>query len=157
MKPSRFPLGPGECFSFALRRAARTVSRQYDEALAPLRLNNGQFSMLALLAELGPLRIQKVAETLAMDRTTVTAALKPLQRRKLVRVDVAGDDARAREAVLTPAGEELAPLIDSLAIWGQHWARDMCFDDLDPGFLAWSMHMSLDTARMPAGRTRVRP
>ena len=41
----------------------------------------------------------------------------------------------------------------SLAVWGQHWARDMCFDDLDPGFLAWSMHMSLNTGRMPSGRT----
>ena len=91
------------------------MSRQYDEALAPLALNNGQFSMLALLAELGPVRIQKVAETLVMDRTTVTAALKPLQRRKLVRVDVAGDDARAREAVLTPAGEAL--LREAMPLW----------------------------------------
>ncbi|HEY3496329.1 MAG TPA: MarR family winged helix-turn-helix transcriptional regulator [Polyangiaceae bacterium] len=115
MKPSRFPLGPGECFSFALRRAARAVSRQYDEALAPLALNNGQFSMLSLLSELGPLRIQELAETLAMDRTTVTAALKPLQRRKLVRVDVARDDARAREAVLTPAGEAL--LCKAIPLW----------------------------------------
>jgi DNA-binding HxlR family transcriptional regulator len=54
---------------------------------------------------------------------------------------------------VTPAGQELAPLIDSLAIWGQKWARDMCMDDLDPGFLAWSMHMRLDTPRMPPGRT----
>ena len=54
---------------------------------------------------------------------------------------------------LTPAGEELALLIDSLGIWGQHWARDMCMDDLDPGFLAWSMHTRLDTGRMPPGRT----
>jgi DNA-binding MarR family transcriptional regulator len=91
------------------------VSRQYDEAFAPLALNNGQFSMLALLAELGPLRIQKLAETLAMDRTTVTAALKPLQRRKLVRVDVARDDARARDVVLTPAGEAL--LGKAMPLW----------------------------------------
>jgi DNA-binding MarR family transcriptional regulator len=115
MKPSRFPVEPGECYCLALRRAARAVSRQYDEALAPLALNNGQFSMLALLAGLGAVRIQKVAETLAMDRTTVTAALKPLQRRKLVRVGVAGDDARAREAVLTPAGEAL--LRESMPLW----------------------------------------
>ena len=115
MKPSRFPVEPGECFSLALRRAARAVSRQYDEAFAPLALNNGQFSMLTLLAGLGPVRIQKVAETLAMDRTTVTAALKPLQRRKLVRVAVAGDDARAREVVLTPAGHAL--LHKAMPLW----------------------------------------
>ena len=115
MKASRFLVKPGECFGLALRRAARAVSRQYDKALAPLALNNGQFSMLALLAGLGPVRIQKIAETLAMDRTTVTAALKPLQRRKLVRVDVAGDDARARDAVLTPAGEAL--LRKAMPLW----------------------------------------
>ena len=115
MKPSRFPVEPGECYSLALRRAARAVSRQYDAALAPLALNNGQFSMLVLLAGLGPVRIQQVAETLVMDRTTVTAALKPLQRRKLVRVHVAADDARAREAVLTPAGEAL--LRKAMPLW----------------------------------------
>jgi DNA-binding MarR family transcriptional regulator len=115
MKPSRFPVEPGECYSLALRRAARAVSRRYDEALAPLALNNGQFSMLVLLAGLGPVRIQKVAETLAMDRTTVTAALKPLQRRKLVRVHVAEDDARAREVVLTPAGAAL--LSEAMPLW----------------------------------------
>jgi len=115
MKPSRFLVKPGECFGLALRRAARAVSRRYDEALAPLALNIGQFSMLVLLAGLGPVRIQKIAETLAMDRTTVTAALKPLQRRKLVRVDVAGDDARARDAVLTPAGEAL--LREAMPLW----------------------------------------
>lgn len=116
MRPSRtFPVEPGECYSLALRRAARSVSRQYDKALAPLELNNGQFSMLALLAALGPVRMQKVAEMLAMDRTTVTAALKPLKRRKLVRVDVAPDDARARYAALTPAGEAL--LEEAVPLW----------------------------------------
>jgi DNA-binding HxlR family transcriptional regulator len=60
---------------------------------------------------------------------------------------------KPRSYALTPAGQELAPLIDSLAVWGQRWARDMCTDDLDPGFLAWSMHTRLDCARMPPGRT----
>ena len=54
---------------------------------------------------------------------------------------------------LTDAGKELEPLNEYLAVWGQHWARDMVTDDLDPGFLAWSMHTRLDTSRMPPGRT----
>lgn len=53
---------------------------------------------------------------------------------------------------LTNAGAALAPLIDQLAVWGQHWARDMRTEDLDPAFLAWSMHTRLDTARLPPGR-----
>lgn len=119
MRSARFPVEPAklyrECFTFALRRAARAVSRKYDEALAPLELSNGQLTMLALVAGLGPVRIQKVAEMLVMDRTTVTAALKPLLRKKLVRITVAEDDARARDATLTAAGDAL--LRQAMPLW----------------------------------------
>ena len=54
---------------------------------------------------------------------------------------------------LTEAGKELEDIVWQMAVWGQQWARDMTMDDLDPGFLAWSMHMRLDTASMPPGRT----
>lgn len=54
---------------------------------------------------------------------------------------------------VTEAGRELEGIVTQLAIWGQHWARDMDMDDLDPGFLAWSMHLRIDSAAMPPGRT----
>ncbi len=54
---------------------------------------------------------------------------------------------------LTPAGAALEPIVEQFAVWGQHWARDMKIDDLDPAFLLWSMHQRLNTAAMPAGRT----
>lgn len=53
----------------------------------------------------------------------------------------------------TRAGVELAPLIESMAIWGQAWARDMEEVDLDPGFLVWSMHLRMDGGALPPGRT----
>jgi DNA-binding HxlR family transcriptional regulator len=62
-------------------------------------------------------------------------------------------DERGHEYVLTEAGRELQPLIMDLAIWGQRWARDMTTEDLDPGFLVWSMHTRLNTEAMPPGRT----
>jgi DNA-binding HxlR family transcriptional regulator len=54
---------------------------------------------------------------------------------------------------LTAAGLDLARIVEHLAIWGQHWARDMIDDDLDPAFLVWSLHMRLDSSKMPPGRT----
>lgn len=54
---------------------------------------------------------------------------------------------------VTPAGRDLNAVIEQMAVWGQHWARDMTTEDLDPGFLAWSMHTRLDTRAMPPGRT----
>ena len=53
----------------------------------------------------------------------------------------------------TQAGLELEDIITNLAVWGQHWARDNDLDDLDLGFLAWSMSLRIDSSRMPPGRT----
>ena len=55
----------------------------------------------------------------------------------------------------TEAALELTELIDKMAIWGQHWSRDMDMDDLDPAFLAWSMSLRINTDAMPKGRTVV--
>jgi DNA-binding MarR family transcriptional regulator len=118
MTTPRLPIQPltlyTECYGLALRRAARAVSRQYDEAFASVGLSSGQFSMLAALAH-SSARIQDIAHMLDMDRTTVTAALKPLQRRKLVVVEVAEDDARVREVSITPEG--LALLAQAIPLW----------------------------------------
>ena len=86
--------------------------------------------------------------------TMLVKRLRQLEHAGLIR-SMPARRGTPRSYALTPAGQELGPLIDDLALWGQRWARDMRADDLDPGFLAWSMHVSLDTARMPPGRTVV--
>lgn len=60
---------------------------------------------------------------------------------------------RAAHYRLTEAGRDLEPIVMQLAVWGQHWARDLVGDDLDLAFLAWSMHTRVNTASMPGGRT----
>jgi DNA-binding HxlR family transcriptional regulator len=62
-------------------------------------------------------------------------------------------DGRASDYRLTPAGEALRPVVTSIGQWGQRWARDIRPEDLDPGWLVWSMHRRLNTSAMPAGRT----
>lgn len=54
---------------------------------------------------------------------------------------------------LTEAGEDLTPVIYELGGWGQRWARELEQDDLDPFFLAWSMHLRMNVEAMPRGRT----
>lgn len=103
------------CNCLAIRRAARSVARSYDEALRDLDLNNGQFSMLAAIAGLQPAGIQRIGEVLGMDRTTVTAALKPLQRRGMVEIEVAEDDQRGRAVRLTRVGAQL--LDRAIPLW----------------------------------------
>jgi DNA-binding MarR family transcriptional regulator len=103
------------CLCLHIQRAARALARRFDEALRPLDLTNGQFSLLMSLNRPSPPNLGSVANLLAMDRTTLTAALKPLERRKLVIVAVDKEDRRGRLLAITPAGRAL--LNKAFPIW----------------------------------------
>ncbi|HEY2547877.1 MAG TPA: MarR family winged helix-turn-helix transcriptional regulator [Candidatus Acidoferrum sp.] len=92
------------CLCLHVQRAARALARRFDEALRPIGLTNGQFSLLVSLNRPEPPGMNSVASLLAMDRTTLTAALKPLRRRGLVRVTADPDDRRGRQMKLTAKG-----------------------------------------------------
>ncbi|MFC3227501.1 MarR family winged helix-turn-helix transcriptional regulator [Marinibaculum pumilum] len=103
------------CLCLHAQRAARALARHFDDALRPCGLTNGQFSLLMSLNRPEPPGMTDVAGLLAMDRTTLTAALKPLQRRGLVRVEADPRDRRGRRLALTDDG--LALLARALPIW----------------------------------------
>jgi len=103
------------CLCLHVQRAARALARRFDEALRPLDLTNGQFSLLMSLNRPQPPPMSAVASLLAMDRTTLTAALKPLERRGLVRVAADPGDRRSRLMALTSKGMTL--LSKAVPIW----------------------------------------
>jgi DNA-binding MarR family transcriptional regulator len=103
------------CLCLHLQRAARSVARRFDDVLRPLGLTNGQFSLLMSLNRREPPTIGSVAALLAMDRTTLTACLKPLERRGLLQVTVDASDRRSRRLLLTAAGRDL--LEAALPLW----------------------------------------
>jgi DNA-binding MarR family transcriptional regulator len=101
------------CLCLDVQRASRAVGRRFDEAFRPLGLNNWQFSLLMVLNRPTPPTMSSLAECLAMDRTTTTANLRPLERRGLVEVRRDEQDARVRRIVLTEAGRAvLAEAVD---------------------------------------------
>ena len=95
------------CLCLHLQRAARAVARRFDDAFRPLGLTSGQYSLMMSLNRAEPPSVGRIATALAMDRTTLTANLKPLVRRRLVKVSVDPADRRARRLTLTPAGRAL--------------------------------------------------
>ena len=103
------------CLCLHLQRAARVVARRFDDALRPLELTHGQFSLLMSLNRPEPPGIGSVADLLAMDRTTLTANLKPLERRGFVTVSVDETDRRSRRLALTAEGRAL--LVAAVPIW----------------------------------------
>jgi len=103
------------CLCLHVQRAARALARRFDEALRVLELTNGQFSLLMSLNRPEPPAMAAVASLLAMDRTTLTAALKPLERRGLVTVAADPEDRRSRLMALTPKGMKL--LAKAVPVW----------------------------------------
>jgi DNA-binding MarR family transcriptional regulator len=92
------------------------LARRYDAAFRPIGLTSGQFSLLMALHRDAPVGISAVAELLGMDRTTMTAYLKPLTRDGLI-TTAPGDDQRQRRLALTPAGRR------RLAVALPRWRR----------------------------------
>ncbi|CAN1722533.1 Organic hydroperoxide resistance transcriptional regulator [Hyphomicrobium sp. 1Nfss2.1] len=103
------------CLCLHLQRAARAIARHFDEALRPLEITNGQFSLLISLNRPAAPTIGEIAQLLAMDRTTLTANLKPLERRKLLKIVVDDKDKRSRLLKITAAGQKL--LARAVPVW----------------------------------------
>src|SRR5215813_8602892 len=92
------------CLCLHVQRAARGLARRFDDVFRPVGLTHGQFSLLMSLNRPEPPTMGSVASLLAMDRTTLTANLKPLERRGLVKIAVDKEDRRNRRLTLTKSG-----------------------------------------------------
>lgn len=103
------------CLCLAAQRAARALARRFDDALRPHGLTNGQFSLLMSLNRPEPPSLGAVANLLAMDRTTLTAAVKPLERRGLLAASPDPKDRRSRRLALTADGH--ATLAAAMPTW----------------------------------------
>jgi len=122
------------CLCLHVQRAARGLARRFDDALRPIGLTNGQFSILVSLNRPNPPGMAAVAMLLAMDRTTLTAALKPLRRRGLVKVTADPGDGRGRLMTLTAKGRRL--LARAVPVWKKtHAAVETLLEDGDTGRL----------------------
>ncbi|MDP3855374.1 MarR family winged helix-turn-helix transcriptional regulator [Phenylobacterium sp.] len=103
------------CLCLHAQRAARALARRFDEALRPSGLTNGQFSLLMALNGPQPMPMGRIAALLGADRTTLTAALKPLVRQALAEISSDPEDSRIRRVALTADGR--ARLAGALPLW----------------------------------------
>lgn len=98
---NRFPETP--CTCAALRRSARRLTQAYDRALKPSGLRLTQYQVLAMVADTRGLTITELAALLAVDRTTLTRNLRPLEEAGLIAVGP-GTDQRSRAVAITTQG-----------------------------------------------------
>ena len=115
------------CTCFNLRQAARAATQVFDEALKPAGLRATQFSLLAVLSKIKSATITQLAQSMVMDRTTLTRNLKPLESLGWVQI-VPGEDRRQRTISLTSKGQET--LVKALPYWEK--AQSFAVDRLSP-------------------------
>jgi DNA-binding MarR family transcriptional regulator len=126
MSDATLPIGTvheirDQCLCLATQRAARLLARRFDRLFAPLGVTNGQFSLLVALSGQWRPRIGELAEFLGMDSTTMTAAVKTLDKRGLVSLRPDESDARARRLALTEAGREV--VAQAVPLWREEHAK----------------------------------
>ena len=104
------------CACFKVRKAARAVTKLYEEVLRPIGLRATQFSLLMAARVIGPVTVVKLAQITVMDRTTLTRNLQILEKRRLIEIKP-GEDRREREVTLTTSGMEV--LAKAVPLWEQ--------------------------------------
>ncbi|HYO16357.1 MAG TPA: MarR family transcriptional regulator [Thermoanaerobaculia bacterium] len=111
-RPIDLPTLPCSCAS--LRRATRAVTQLYDEELRPLGLRATQFTLLQTLATAGEISQGGLGRILALDSTTLTRTLAPLQQHGWAK-SRPGADRRERLYSLTREGQ--AVLEEARPLW----------------------------------------
>lgn len=130
---------PVGCSNMKLRRLTRLVSRHYDVHLARCGLKTTQYSLLAAVAEAGPIQQGDLARLLSLDASTLTRNLRPLVDAGLLSVD-AGSDARSRQVSVTPAGLALRQQAR------QHWKQaQLAFNSVVGAAQVAALHELVDT------------
>lgn len=106
-----------QCLCFRARRVSRALTRRYDEALRPLGIQATQLTLLNAIALTGRTggTMGAVADFLAMDATTLSRNVRPLEKAGLVRVTRQEADGRVRMAALLPAGRRM--IEQALPLW----------------------------------------
>ena len=108
------------CACFNVRKTARVITQLYDEVLRPTGMRITQFALLMAAAGLGPVTVTRLAKLGAMDRTTLTRNLRPLEEQGLVHIEP-GEDRRERQVTLTPRGQHA--LATAFPLWQEAQAK----------------------------------
>lgn len=97
------PLPALACACASLRRAARAVTHLYEQELQGMGLRVTQLTLLQALERKGTSPQGGLGELLALDPTTLSRTLRPLERAGWIRASP-GQDRREVRWRLTPAG-----------------------------------------------------
>ncbi|WP_205834735.1 winged helix-turn-helix transcriptional regulator [Microbacterium salsuginis] len=103
---------------------------------------------------LGNVRFNDIARGMpGVSRSLLVSRLRHLERKGVVETWPSASG-KGSEYHLTPAGRDLAPIIESLGKWAVTWfLDDIHIHEIDPITLTWWMHRRTQPDRFPPHRT----
>jgi DNA-binding MarR family transcriptional regulator len=102
------------CACYNLRRAARAITRLYDDFMRPSGLRTTQYSVLMATKMRGPVALTKLAELTVTERTTLTRNLTILEKKGFILIEQ-GSDRRERQVNITEKGQDA--LVAATPLW----------------------------------------
>lgn len=105
-----------QCCCFNMRKVTRAVTQYFDRVLEPAGIRATQFTLLVALSSTKGKTLTEIADSLVMDRTTLTRNLKPLEKMGLINT-VQTLDKRSKAYVLTEQGEQTVER--AIPLWDQ--------------------------------------
>jgi DNA-binding MarR family transcriptional regulator len=102
------------CACYNLRRAARAITKLYDDFLRPSGLRTTQYSLLMATRLRGPVTVTKLARLTVTERTTLTRNLTILEKKGFIQIEP-GSDRRERQVTITEQGQDA--LLKAIPLW----------------------------------------
>ena len=93
-----------ECSCNMVRKSARKITQFYENSLREAGIKPTQFSILATLANTGPIQITQLADKLVLERTGLTRNLNILERNAWIEIRPGEEDSRQRVVSLSRKG-----------------------------------------------------
>ena len=103
------------CLCALIRKAGRVATRSYDKCLKPCGLKVTQLGMLAKIARRPSITVSELAESLAMDQTTVSRNLRVLERSGYISLDDEMTDHRVRRIRISDSG--ISKMNEAIPFW----------------------------------------
>jgi DNA-binding HxlR family transcriptional regulator len=89
-----------------------------------------------------------------MSPSLLSLRLKELEMAGIVERREVRSERGVYEYLLTEAGQDLRPVVETMGIWGQRWVEaELSLQNLDPSLLMWDMRRNLNPKPLPRRRT----
>ena len=92
------------CSCNMMRKSARKITQFYENSLREAGIKPTQFSILAALANTGPIQLSQLADRLLLERTSLTRNLNVLERNTWIDIQPGEEDSRQRVVFLSRNG-----------------------------------------------------